>query len=156
MGGTTMNPMAPDFSDLSKSATEIGRDRIGDRFGPALLAALNSTGNAFIMLIDRDASPAALEQLARQMCAGRSKCRLLGWKRGNDMPNGFPIDDDTLATMGFAYMRATDTGLERALYNCKQFKEIAESRCMRERGPSPQPPAPPPPRTGTEVIKLAP
>lgn len=152
--GSTMNPQAPDFSDLSRSATTIGRDRIGDRFGPGLLAALNSTGDAFIMLIDRSATPAALESLARQMCGGRVKCRLLGWTRGADMPNGFPIDEETLATMSFAYMRATDAGLERALYNCRQYKDMPANRCMRDRTPAAS--ATPPPRTGTETIRLTP
>ncbi|MET0365925.1 MAG: cell wall hydrolase [Sphingobium sp.] len=139
IGATAAQPLpaAPDFSDLARPAMTITADRIGDRFGPARLAALNSSGDAFVMVLDRNASPASLEQLARQMCGGRTRCRLLGWSRASDAPNGFPIDDETLASMSYAYMRATGNGLERSLYNCREFKGQPKEHCMRERTPVP-------------------
>lgn len=137
------------------AALAIGPERIGDRFGPARLAAINSLGDAFAMIFDRGTRTAGFEQLARQMCAGRTRCRLLGWTRASDAPNGFPVDDATLATMSFAYMRVADSGLERVLYNCKEFPDMPRSRCMRERLPVAAP-QPAPPRAGQEVIRLTP
>jgi hypothetical protein len=145
-------PGLPTFTDLARPAAAIGRDRIGERFGAGRLAAINSAGDAFVMLLDRNAKPDAFEQVARQMCSGRTKCRLLGWTRASDAPNNFPIDEETLATMSYAYMRATDVGLERSLYNCKEFHDQPTVRCMRERAPS----VAVSPRTGTETVRLAP
>ncbi|MCE7797479.1 cell wall hydrolase [Sphingobium sufflavum] len=161
VGKGALLPLAklPDFSDLATPAAAIGRDRIGERFGAARLGAINSAGDAFIMLIDPKATPDALEQLARQMCGGRVKCRLLGWTRTADMPEAFPIADAKLASMSYAYMRMTTEGLERSLYNCREFIAVPKARCMRERAPvaravpSPTGEAP---RTGTETVTLGP
>lgn len=151
-----------DFADLGRSALTIRRDDIGDRFGPGRLAGLNSTGNAFIMILDRTADPAAYDQLARRMCAGRARCRLLGWTRASDAPNGFPVDDESLWSMSYAYIRATDSGLERSLYNCREFPGRAENQCMRDRAPKLTPPNQSSPlstytpaRSGTEVLRLS-
>ncbi|CAN5199624.1 hypothetical protein BH10PSE13_BH10PSE13_25390 [soil metagenome] len=157
-GSALVNPLSPDFSDLSQPAVPIGSDSVGDRFSVGTMTAVNSTGDAIAILFDRGTAPAAFEQFARQMCGGRKKCRILGWTRRADVPNAFPIDDETLATMSFAYMRATDAGLERALYNCKEYKDIPQSRCMRERIPLAPiaAPAAAPPRIGTEVVRITP
>jgi spore germination cell wall hydrolase CwlJ-like protein len=148
----------PDFSDLSRPAMAISRDRIGDRFGPGRLAAINSAGDAFAMLLDRNADPASFDKLARQLCAGRTKCRVLGWTKANAVPSAFPIDDETLAVMSYAYIRVTDAKLERSLYNCSEFPGQPKERCMRDRTPTPVAPpaieATAPPRTGTETIRL--
>ncbi|MFT3964996.1 MAG: cell wall hydrolase [Sphingobium sp.] len=157
------NALSPDFADLARPAATIGRDRIGDRFGPGRLAALNSGGDAFVMLLDRGVPPASYEQLARQLCSGRIRCRLLGWTRASDAPNNFPIDEETLATMSYAYIRLAGDGLERSLFNCKEFKEQPRERCMRERVPSLAPSrtitAPVQPlaeRRGSETLRLSP
>lgn len=152
-------PAASDFSDLSRPAQAITTDRIGDRFGPGRLAALNSAGDAFVMILDRSASPASLEQLARQMCGGRMRCRLLGWTRASEAPNGFPIDEETLASMSYAYMHLSGTGLERSLYNCREFKDQPKDHCMRARTPVPAKPLPEmdsQEHRGAETIRLAP
>ncbi len=155
---TITSTKLPDFSDLASPAIVIGRESIGNRFGAARLAAINSTGDAFVMLIDRGATPGALEQLARQICGGRTKCRLLGWTSASDAPSGFPIAEEKLATMSYAYMRATDAGLERSLYNCTEFPGQPKMRCMRNRIPlaAPSVSVAPPPRSGTETIHLKP
>lgn len=152
LAGSAARATAPDFADLAQPAMAIGRDRIGERFGPGRLAALNSSGDAFVMLLDRRADPASFDRLARQLCAGRINCRMLGWTSASDAPNGFPIDEDTLRSMSYAYIRATEAGLERSLYNCRQFPDQPKNRCMRERSPSTQASAQP--RRGTETIRL--
>ncbi|MET0239883.1 MAG: cell wall hydrolase [Sphingobium sp.] len=126
-------PQSPDFSDMTGPAMMIGRDRIGERFGAGRLAAINSAGDAFVMLLDRNAGTAAFEQVARQVCAGRTACRLLGWTKANDVPSAFPVAEDVLARMSYAYIRATQVGLERSLYNCREFPDQPKNRCMRER-----------------------
>ncbi|HTH29102.1 MAG TPA: cell wall hydrolase [Sphingobium sp.] len=147
-GSAPSTPTAPDFSDLSRPAMAIGRDRIGERFGPGRLAAINSTGDAFVMLLDGHADPASFEALARQICTGRARCRMLGWTRIRDVPSGFPIDEETLRSMSYAYMRSAEAGLERSLYNCAEFTDQPGSRCMRDRAPAA-------PRRGTETIRLS-
>jgi hypothetical protein len=98
---------------------------------------VNSAGNAFVILLDKGASPASLEQLERQLCGGRVQCRLLGWTIAQQTPNAFPIDEDSLATMSYAYIRSTGTGLERSLFNCREYVEVPKDRCMKERTPAP-------------------
>jgi len=149
MAGAASSLSAPDFSDLARPAMSINRDRIGDRFGPGRLAAINSSGDAFVMLLDRTADPASFDQMARQMCGGRNRCRLLGWTRSSAVPSAFPIDEETLQSMSYAYIRITDSGLERSLYNCREYPDQPRTRCMRDRTPAPT-------RTGTETIRLTP
>jgi len=143
---------APDFTDLSQPAMAIGRERIGERFGPGRLAALDSSGDGFVMLLDRGADPATFEQLARQLCAGRTKCRILGWTKASEVPSHFPIDDDTLRSMSYSYIRATEFRFERSLYNCRQYPDQPKNHCMLERTPITQTSAQP--RTGMETIRL--
>jgi hypothetical protein len=146
----------PTFSDLGRPAMAIGRDRIGERFGPGRLAAINSTGDAFVILLDPRARPETFEPLALEICGGRTRCRLLGWTRASDAPNAFPIDEATLASMSYAYMRITDSGLERSLYNCVQFPGQPENRCMRRRAAAPALLPAPVEKSGTETIRLTP
>lgn len=114
----------------------IGPDSVGERFGPGRLAAVNSTGNAFVMLLDKDASPASYETLARQLCAGLANCRMLGWTRASETPSRFPIADDMLAAMSYAYIHMADSNLERSLYNCGEFPNAPLGQCMRQRNPT--------------------
>jgi spore germination cell wall hydrolase CwlJ-like protein len=151
LAGSDALPPPPDFSDLGRPAMAIGRDRIGERFGPGRLAALNSTGDAFVMLLDRGADPASFERLARELCSGRRDCRLLGWTRVRDVPSAFPIDEDSLRSMSYAYMRVADAELERSLFNCLEYPDQPKNRCMRERTPVSGGTKP---RTGTEVVRL--
>jgi spore germination cell wall hydrolase CwlJ-like protein len=135
VAGPLVNPRAPDFSDMMLTPTPIDRSRLGDRFGPAQLAGVNAAGDAFILILDAGTQPAAFEQLARQMCAGRAKCRLLGWTDKRQVPGTFPINAGSLRSMGFAYLRLVEAGVERIFYDCRQIGNVAPNRCLQDRTP---------------------
>ncbi len=125
----------PDFSDLGGRTLALGTAQIGERFGPARLTGVNSAGNAFLMLLDASADPGALEALARRICNGRAECRLLGWSRAADTPNRFPVPPDMLQSMSYAYLRSAQSGVERSLFNCREFAGLPSASCMRDRTP---------------------
>ncbi len=125
----------PDFSDLGGGALALGSAQVGERFGPARLTGINSAGNAFLMLLDTSAVPGALEALARRLCTGRAECRLLGWTRATDTPNRFPVPPDMLQSMSYAYLRSAKSGVERSLFNCREFAGLPAASCMRDRTP---------------------
>lgn len=126
----------PDFSDLGGGMLRIGTAQIGDRFGPARLTGINSAGNAFLMLVDASAEPGAIEALAKRICSGRAECRLLGWTRAADTPNRFPVPSDMLQSMSYAYLRSAASGVERSLFNCREFAGLPAASCMRDRTPA--------------------
>lgn len=126
----------PDFSDLGGRTLTLGIAQIGDRFGPGRLTGINSGGNAFLMLLDASADPGALEALAKRICSGRPECRLLGWTRAADTPNRFPVPADMLQSMSYAYLRSAQSGVERSLFNCREFSGLPAARCMRDRTPA--------------------
>lgn len=126
----------PDFSDLGGRTVALGTAQVGERFGPARLTGINSAGNAFLMLLDASADPGALEALAKRLCSGRSECRLLGWNRAADTPNRFPVPSDMLQSMSYAYLRSAQSGVERSLFNCREFAGLPLASCMRERTPA--------------------
>lgn len=125
----------PDFSDLGGDMVKLGPAQIGERFGPGRLTGINSGGNAFLMLLDPSADPGALETLARRICNGRAECRLLGWTRAADTPNRFPVPPDMLQSMSYAYLRSAQSGVERSLFNCREFAGLPAASCMRDRTP---------------------
>ena len=88
------------------------------------------------MLLDKTSNPVEFETLARRLCAGRPQCRMLGWTEATDTPNRFPIPDDMLQSMSYAYLRSAEQRIERSLYNCREFSDMTAAQCMRERTPA--------------------
>jgi spore germination cell wall hydrolase CwlJ-like protein len=117
-------------------AMAVGRERIGTPLGAGRLAAIDSSGDAFVLILDKGADPARYEATALDLCRGRTRCRVLGWTQEALAPRAFPIAESALASMSYAYMRLAGPGLQRSLYNCQEFRDRPASRCMRERAPS--------------------
>jgi len=103
--------------------------------GPVRLVAASPAQDAFIVeLPDRLADedyPAA----ARTFCAGRVRCRVMGWRAGASPPGAFPVPRAALASMLFSYIHDAESGLQRLLWNCDLMPQANPRNCMRERIP---------------------
>jgi hypothetical protein len=67
--------------------------------------------------------------MALASCAKRAKCKFMGWTRAAAMANTLPLSADQMTAMSFSYIRDTENGLERMLWNCDEFP--ARTPCMR-------------------------
>ncbi len=161
---TTGNIALPATSLIDDSATPAAIDagKIGSRIAGAQLLAVGPEEDAFAVRLDPVPDPAAYEAIAARYCAGRPRCRLLGWTDAGAAPRAFPMNDAQVAAMSYAYLRVKEGGLERSLYNCRQFRNAPHGQCMRERAPGgtdSKSAITPSPATGAprhEVIKLRP
>lgn len=92
-------------------------------------------GDTIILTLHPDQSPDSYPALAQAACGERRYCKVMGWTHGAPLPSAAispdAISDAARATMGFSYLRDRDRGLERALWNCNQFPQIARRQCMR-------------------------
>lgn len=67
--------------------------------------------------------------MALASCAKRTKCKFMGWTRPAEMATTLPLTADQMSAMSFSYIRDTENGLERMLWNCEEFAK--RSPCMR-------------------------
>lgn len=123
------------INDASAPAA-LGPADIGKRIGPGRLAAIEPGGTGFVMTLDPGGDPARYAEAAARLCAGRAQCRLLAWTNDKATPRSFPVAEASLSTMSFSYIRMKDSGLERILYNCDEFRDVPRVKCMVHRTPS--------------------
>ncbi|OUC55342.1 cell wall hydrolase [Sphingobium sp. GW456-12-10-14-TSB1] len=157
-----ITPMADSADAIAAQARQaIGLDQIGKSVGGVRLIALADM-RSFLVELPRGSKPDSWPESARTFCAGRSQCRIMGWT-ANDAPKELPLTLANLAAMRFSYIHDTQSGLQRALWNCDQTPRADKRDCMRRRVPvaMPAPPAP----TGLagvrrmdrfETVKIAP
>jgi len=89
-----------------------------------------------VMTLDPGGDPARYADAAARLCAGRAQCRLLAWTNDKATPRSFPVAETSLASMSFSYIRMKDSGIERTLYNCDEFRDVPRVNCMVRRTPS--------------------
>ena len=109
------------------------KGKLGQRVAGAKLLALDPASNGFAVLLDRTTTATDYERIAARYCAGRTQCRLMGWTDARHAPRAFPPDEASVAAMSYAYLRVKETGLERSLYNCREFPAAPVGQCMRQR-----------------------
>tara|TARA_R110000782_G_scaffold78276_9_gene155698 strand:+ start:136388 stop:137614 length:1227 start_codon:yes stop_codon:yes gene_type:complete len=103
--------------------------------GGARLLATSPSKDAFIIQLPRDMATTQYVSIARKFCSGRAQCRVMGWRTGDGGPHIFPVPDDALWTMAFAYIHDVSSGLQRLLWNCQIVPQDNPRNCMRERVP---------------------
>ncbi|MCW2338780.1 hypothetical protein M2337_003013 [Sphingobium sp. B2D3A] len=122
--------------DDATAPAALGAADIGKRIGPGRLAAIEPGGTGFVMTLDPGGDPARYADAAARLCAGRAQCRLLAWTSDKATPRSFPVAETSLASMSFSYIRMKDSGIERTLYNCDEFRDVPRVNCMVRRTPS--------------------
>lgn len=108
--------------------------------------------DTFVTVLD-GATPDRFPDLAKAACAMRATCKFMGWTDKAMLPPGTAITPVQLAAMSFSYLRDRDAGLERALWNCREFPRTGPGLCMRRQvvpvtAAAPAPPNGPEPLDG--------
>ncbi|MDI1294574.1 MAG: cell wall hydrolase [bacterium] len=146
--GNAQPPMsAPGISvgaaDLAaKPQQAIDAASLGKTVGGVRLIAVAAGAKAFLVELNRTASPDSWPAMAQTFCAGRPECRIMAWRAGA-APGGLPLKPDQLDTMAFAYIHNVGSGLQRSLWNCAQSPRVSKGDCMRQRVPAAAPPTVP-------------
>ena len=92
--------------------------------------------DAFAMVLGGD-SPERYVDAARAACGERARCKFMGWTDRAQLPGSATMTPQQIAAMSFSYLRNKDAGIERMLWNCKEFPRTGPGLCMR-RQPIPQ------------------
>lgn len=90
-----------------------------------------SSGEAMIITLNAASSPEAFEALAREKCGVKTYCKVLGWTDASKAAQSGNVDEVQRAAMSFSFLRISDAGFEKALWNCKQFPRANKKQCMR-------------------------
>ncbi len=123
--------------DDSAKPLPIDASQVGRRVAGARLLAFTEEDTSFAVLLDRAGGPAGFETIARLYCTGRPRCRLLGWFDAESAPRAFPLNDASVASMAYAYLRTKDAGIERSLYNCTKIPNAPLGQCMKRQASEP-------------------
>ncbi|MBY9061605.1 cell wall hydrolase [Sphingomonas yunnanensis] len=120
--------------------------------GPAPAATpLPDDEDAFAMLLGRD-SPERYVDVARGACGERARCKFMGWTDRAQLPGSATMAPQQIAAMSFSYLRNKDAGIERMLWNCKEFPRTGPGLCMRRQPVSQLAPPSGPLPTGPEPL----
>ncbi|NJC33601.1 spore germination cell wall hydrolase CwlJ-like protein [Sphingomonas jejuensis] len=118
----------PLLADAGTADSSIAAPRIAADGPPSAL--IRPGEDSFIYLLDA-AAPDAFPAVARRACGAKPFCKFQGWTDTAQLPAGYPVPSDRLATMSFSYLRDRDAGFDKMLWNCRQFPRSDPSQCMR-------------------------
>lgn len=128
----TVTPVGDSAEAIAAQARQaIGLDQIGKSVGGVRLIALADI-RSFLVELPRGSKPDSWPESARTFCAGRPQCRIMGWTAA-DAPKELPLTLANLTSMRFSYIHDTQSGLQRALWNCAVTPRAAKAECMRQR-----------------------
>ena len=103
-----------------------------------VLPPIPGNPDAFSVLLASDDS-ASFAELAAFTCGARASCKFMGWTDPAKMPHDLSakLTAEQLSAVSFTYLRNRSINLERALWNCAEFKRPAE-QCMWSKSPAPE------------------
>jgi spore germination cell wall hydrolase CwlJ-like protein len=88
-------------------------------------------GDTIILTLDRGQSADNFPAMAEAACGGRAYCVVMGWTNPILAPDTEAMTDMARAAMSFSYLRDENANLERALWNCAEFRRENGAQCMR-------------------------
>ena len=88
-------------------------------------------GDTIILTFERGQSAESFPALAEAACGARSYCKVMGWTNPGLAPDSEAMTDLARASMSFSYLRDENANLERALWNCDEFRRENRVQCMR-------------------------
>mgnify|MGYP001807189047 CR=1 FL=1 len=89
---------------------------------------LASDQNTFLTMLNPKQAE-TFAGMAQASCGERPKCKFMGWTEPDNMAFTMPLSPEQMAAMSFSYIRDRESGLERTLWNCTEFK--SRTPCMR-------------------------
>jgi hypothetical protein len=93
--------------------------------------------NAFVVLLAAQ-NAANFAEIAAFTCGSRPTCKFMGWTDPAKLPtdNSSKLAPAQLASLSFSYLRDRSLNLERALWDCSQFKRT-DGQCLWSKSPPP-------------------
>ncbi len=88
-------------------------------------------GDTIILTLDRGQSAENFPAMAEAACGGRAYCVVMGWTNPVLAPESEGMNDMARSSMSFSYLRDESANLERALWNCEEFRRENRAQCMR-------------------------
>ena len=95
-------------------------------------------------------APELYSAMAKTACGTRARCKYMGWTDKVQVATSATLTSPQIAAMSFSYLRDRDAGLERELWNCKQFPRTGPGLCMRRQVEPKTAAATPPPASAGE------
>jgi spore germination cell wall hydrolase CwlJ-like protein len=120
--------------DLAAHPERVGMEAIGKSIAGVRLISV-ADPRSFLVELPKGSAPDSWPALASTFCAGRTQCRIMGWTAG-EAPREVPLTLAALAAMRFSYIHDSNSGLQRALWNCARTPRAKKSECMRDRVPA--------------------
>ncbi|WP_200918702.1 cell wall hydrolase [Sphingomonas sp. Leaf231] len=114
-------------------------------------AAVPGDPDSFMAIVKSDA-PERYPDIAKAACGTRAKCKFLGWTDRASLPAGSAMTPQQMAAMSFSYLRDKDAGLERELWNCREFPHTGPGLCMKRQVVPISAPSVSPAPTGQEAL----
>lgn len=125
-------------------------------FTDRVLTPIPGNPDAFSFLLAPD-DAAKFAEFAAFTCGDRATCKFMVWTDPAKMPQDLSarLTAEQLAAVSFSYLRNRSINLERALWNCAEFKRPAE-QCLWSKAPAPEakPPEPAATQTGAATTAL--
>lgn len=116
---------------LAEAATAIAAATPGAAIAsPLATNTVPGEPDSFTALLP-DGAPENYPALAKTACGTRPKCKFLGWTDRTMLPDGTAMTPAQMAGMSFSYLRDQGAGLERELWNCREFPRTGPGLCMR-------------------------
>lgn len=88
-------------------------------------------GDTIILTLDPALGPENFPAIAETACGTRPYCVVMGWTDAASAPDTPAMSDAARAAMSFSYLRNEAASLERALWNCAEFRRENRGQCMR-------------------------
>ena len=98
-----------------------------------LLAASDEGKGLFALILDLNRAPGSYVLVARSLCGDRSRCTVLGWRRGAS-PSNIGEFRARQGSALFSY-RLTAKGQEKSLWDCREMPR-PDGQCMPGTSPS--------------------
>ncbi len=127
------NPLTAEVAAITVPATaKIGTDSATGRVSGVIMPSASVvTGEAIVVTLAKGSDPDSFEALARAKCGVKSYCKVLGWTDASKVASSSDVSDAERSAMSFSFLRNSNAGFEKALWNCKEFPRANKKQCMR-------------------------
>jgi len=104
----------------------------------AALKPSSDDPNAFLVLLSAQ-NAANFAEIAAFTCGNRPTCKFMGWTDPAKLPSdtSSKLSPNQLAAVSFSYLRDRSRNLERAVWDCTEFRRT-DGQCLWSKSPAPE------------------
>lgn len=125
--------LSPDMLAAAMPVVTVSDAEVARAVSAVIPRANRQLGDTIILTFERGQPAESFPALAEAACGNRAYCKVMGWSNPQLAPTAEGMSDMTRAAMSFSYLRDEDHNLERALWNCDEFRREQPAQCMRGR-----------------------